>query len=44
MIVITPFALLLIALLMFRPVRMVIGWILFAALCLAVYACSTMHP
>ena len=43
MIIIGPGFALLIFLCMFKPIRMVIGWVLFAALCLVVYACATMH-
>jgi hypothetical protein len=39
MIIIGPGFLLLIFLCMFRPVRMVIGWVLFAVLCMFVYWC-----
>ena len=39
MILIGPGALILIALLMFRPVRFVVGWALFLLLCLFVYWC-----
>ena len=42
MIIIGPGFLLLIFLCMFKPVRMVIGWILFAALCAGVYGCAMM--
>ena len=39
MIVIGPGALILILLLMFRPVRFVVGWLLFAFLCAGIYGC-----
>ena len=42
MIIIGPGFALLIFLCMFKPIRMIVGWILFAALCFVIYACATM--
>ena len=42
MIVIGPFGLILLALLIFKPVRMVVGWLLFALMCFIVYSCATL--
>ena len=38
MILISPFALVLILACMFRPVRIVLGWLVILMLCVAVYA------
>jgi hypothetical protein len=31
-------------LLIFKPVRMIVGWLLFAVLCIGLYACAEMPP
>ena len=42
--IIGPGALILLALLAFKPVRFVVGWALFLLLCFIVYACMSMPP
>ena len=34
----------LLLLLAFKPVRMIVGWLLFAVLCIGLYACAQMPP
>ena len=44
MIIVGGPVILLLLLLAFRPVRMIVGWLLFAVLCIGLYACAQMPP